>query len=440
MVSKYLEKRQIGLTPNQQLYKIVEDGMCIGCGLCESIAGQQSIRLELVANGFERPIVQGELSKHTVDKVWEVCPGTHVEGLPKSLVDDEAKQDSVWGVWREIYYSYSAEPEVRHMASTGGVLTGIALYLLESGTADFILHAKTSDHTPSFGEPFISRTREDVLAAAGSRYGPTATLKALVEVIEKAQSANERFVFVGTPCDVGALRNYAQLDKRVDQHCEAMLTMVCGGFMTPAGLTAILEQQGIETSQITKIRYRGYGCPGPTSVTTADGLVTEFSYHDFWGEDDSGWQLPPRCKVCPDGIGDAADIAASDVWEGGAPTVDEIENDLGSNGVVVRSCKGEEIMDAAIAAGYLVRGGSFTPADMNRFQPHQQAKKRSVWARFKGIKDAGKVVPDTRRLRIKSLAKENSKEENAAQRTGSKLRAEQGKFSESTPESMKKLS
>ena len=433
MVSKYLRKQPCNLTPNQQFYKIVEDGMCIGCGLCESVVGAETICLELVANGFERPVIQSDMSQSVVDTVWACCPGTHVEGLPKSSVNTESNKDLVWGVWRDMYYAYSAEPQVRHLASTGGLLTGLALYLLESRTVDFILHAKASEQRPSFGEPFISRIREDVFAAAGSRYGPTATLKHVVETLHEAQRTDQRFVFIGTPCDVSALRNYAKLDQRVDQYCYAMLTMVCGGFMAPAGLNHFLEQQGIELSQITKIRYRGYGCPGSTTVTTADGQTTEISYLDFWGEDDSGWQLPTRCKVCPDGIGEAADIAASDVWEGGAPTQQEIDTDLGTNGAVVRSLRGEEIMNAAIEAGYLVRGQALTPADMNRFQPHQEAKKRAAWSRFQGMKDAGKIVPDTKRLRLKALAKKNSKDVNKRQRAGTRQRAEQGKLSEATP-------
>jgi coenzyme F420 hydrogenase subunit beta len=438
MTTNYTQSTRNGLNPTQQLYKIVEDGMCIGCGICESIAGAHNISLEVVSNGFERPIIHDKLSEQHIDAIWASCPGATVQGLPKKLVDNDTPKDLVWGPWREMYYAYSAEPHIRHLASTGGVLTALALYLLESKSVSFILHAKASETHPTFGEPTISRTREDVLAAAGSRYGPTATLRAIGEVLYGAQSSNEKFAFIGTPCDVGTLRNYAKLDPRVDQYCDAMLTMVCGGFMSPAGLSAVFEQNGIEPKQVRAVRYRGNGCPGPTSVTMLDGKVTEISYLDLWGEDDAAWQLPPRCKVCPDGIGEAADIAASDVWEGGAPTQQEIDNDPGSNGAIVRSERGKEIMNAAIKTGYLVRGNDITPEDMNRFQPHQEAKKRSVWARYKGMKQAGKLVPDTKRLRLKKLAKQNTAEINDAQTAGSKLRAERGKFSEATPVAIKR--
>jgi len=353
----------------------------------------------------------------------DCCPATRVEGLPEYLLNADTKTDEVWGAWQEIYYAYSAEASTRHLGSTGGLLTGLALYLLESRTVDFILHARASTQHPSFGEPHISRTRDDVLQAAGSRYGPTPTLRNLLDVIQIAQNKQQRFAFIGTPCDVSALRNYARHDTRVDQYCRYMLTMVCGGFMSPDGLKKFIEDQGIDYTNIQSLRYRGNGCPGPTTITMRDGNIHEFTYLDFWGEDDSKWQLPLRCKVCPDGIGDSADIAAADTWDGGSPTAEELTNDLGKNAAIVRSQKGVELMDHAIKAGYLTRGTALKPSDMNRFQPHQESKKRTVWARFLGMGDAQRVVPETKNLRLQQLFQKNSDADNAAQREGAKQRA-----------------
>ncbi|MEM7359133.1 MAG: Coenzyme F420 hydrogenase/dehydrogenase, beta subunit C-terminal domain [Pseudomonadota bacterium] len=434
MSSEYLQDLQTGLSPNERLYQIIEHGMCIGCGLCQSLVGEKKLTIQEVASGYERPVIHGELKHQHVDDIMDVCPGTRVEGLPVRLLEKDSHNDEVWGVYRDIYFSYSAEAAVRHMASTGGVLTALALYLVESKTVDFVLHAKASTTNPTFGEATISRTREDVLTAAGSRYGPTATLKDFVEVLDQAEQSSEKFAFIGTPCDVNALRNYAGMDKRVHLYCTHMLVMVCGGFMAPKNLQDFLAGNQIDHQHIQTLRYRGYGCPGATRIEMDDGTVHEFSYLDFWGDDDSLWGLPPRCKVCPDGIGDAADIAASDTWDGGAPTVEESATDLGSNAAIVRTLAGEQLMDAAIEAGYLVRGDALTPEDMNRFQPHQEVKKRAVGARFDGMRAAGNIVPDTRGLRIGQLQKLNEAEINQEAAAGAKLRVENGKFKENRPE------
>jgi len=421
------------LTPQQRLYEIVEHGMCIGCGICESMAGSSAVTMEVAENLFERPIATDELNELAVDKIIAACPGARVQGLPAQLISDNAQMDLVWGAWQEIYLSYSAEPEVRHLGSTGGLLSALALYLVESGDIDFVLHAKASSSHPTFGEATISRNRADVLEAAGSRYGPTATLKDIIGVLDQAELSSERFAFIGTPCDVSALRNYAEQDPRVDQYCKLMLTMVCGGFMAPSGVQSFMESQGIDPSQVTAVRYRGNGCPGPTVISMTDGSQHEVSYLEFWGDDDSKWGLPPRCKVCPDGIGESADIAAADTWDGGSPTQELSKSDLGSNAAIVRTQRGRQLMNDAINAGYLVRADDLSPDDLNRFQPHQETKKRFTWSRFQGIQKAGNKVPSSEGLRLQKLAKLNSAEENRMAEQGAYDRVLAGKFTEATP-------
>ena len=51
-----------------------------------------------------------------------------------------------------------------------------------------------------------------------------------------------------------------------------------------------------------------FGTPRPDMrYELDDGTHKEFRYTDFRGTDESQWVLPFRCKVCPDGIGEAAE-------------------------------------------------------------------------------------------------------------------------------------
>ncbi len=431
---RYLRDLQNGLTPEERLYKVVTDAMCIGCGLCQSIAGRERVQMRLVENLTERPVITGELDAGTVDRIYRVCPATRIEGLPETLIDSASRSDKVWGVWRRLVLAWAAEPDIRHLGSTGGLLTALALYLLEQGEVDFIVHARASRRYPAFGERAISRSREDIIAAAGSRYGPTATLVDMLEILDRAEAADERFAFIGTPCDVTGLRNLATEDSRVDSLCRYQLTMVCGGFMAPTALRRYLRELDVEWDDLHALRYRGHGCPGPTRVETADGRAIERNYLDFWGEDESSWQLPFRCKVCADGIGDAADIAAADTWDGGSPPWEGQEKDPGSNAVIARSRRGEELLARAEAAGYVATGEGLTPRDLDRLQPHQVTKKLAVWSRFVGMRSAGRIVPDVARLRLKSLARTNTLAENLDQARGTRNRCLDGSNSEPLPE------
>ena len=69
----------------------------------------------------------------------------------------------------------------------------LATYLLEANLVDGIVHVKASDGSDEEAQLILvlppSRTAGDVLAAAGSRYGPTA---ALLE-IESLLASDERW-------------------------------------------------------------------------------------------------------------------------------------------------------------------------------------------------------------------------------------------------------
>lgn len=416
-------------TPEARLYRIPEQGMCIGCGLCQSVAGPDRIKVVKTKTGDQRPVVVGALDHETVDRIYAVCPGTRLEGLPQRLIDDDTHIDNVWGAWRRIVLAWAGDPEVRFQGSTAGVLSALASYLLSSKRVDFILHAKASTTTPTFGERHLSFTHADVMDGAGSRYGPTATLIDIQDVLAK----NQPFAFIGKPCDISALRNYARHDARVDKLVKYWLTLVCGGFMTPPKMDAFLERHGVEPKSVTRLRYRGFGCPGPTRVETPTG-VTELHYLDMWGGDPTTWGLSFRCKICPDAIGEGADIAVADTWPGGSPERDKTDDDPGTNALIVRTAAGEELLEAALGARALVTGHDLAPDDMSHFQLHQLRKKYAAWARFEGLREEGRIVPETRGLRLKELANEMPESYNAFQRNGTRQRVAEGKASEPRPE------
>jgi len=415
-------------SPTERLYAIVEQGLCIGCGLCQAVA-PGVIDVGKTSSGYEEPVVVGELDHATVDTVYDICPGTRIEGLPDRLVDPDTVIDPVWGPVHRIVRSWAGDPEVRHIGSTGGVLTALGQYLLASRRVDFILHVKASIAEPTFGEPTISFTEADVLEAAGSRYGPTAPLRNVTDALDLGRP----FAFIAKPCDLAALRNYARHDTRVDEFVKYWLTPVCGGFGEPAFTQRFIADMGIERSELVDFRYRGHGCPGPTRAETADGTAVEAHYLDYWGDDESQWGLPWRCKVCPDGIGEAADIAASDTWPGGSPTREESETDPGVNAVIARTAAGAELLAAAEAEGAVVIERDITVDDMSHYQPHQVTKKQAVGARHRALGELGRIRPHTERLRVAELEAELPVEVRAGQVAGTRARVAAGKADRPSP-------
>ena len=139
--------------------------------------------------------------------------------------------------------------------------------------------------------------------------------------------------------------------------------------------------------------------------------------------------IQPRCKICPDAIGLAADIVASDAWLNGGPAVE----DEAFNGIFVRTQRGLELYDAAVAAGALtiMRDAGFSEFDI--LQSHQVRKRRAVWARLKGMEIAGKPVPVVTDLALEDCARQNSLTDNLTEARGARDRARSGRLGEPRP-------
>jgi coenzyme F420 hydrogenase subunit beta len=410
------------VTPEDRFSRIVNDGLCIGCGLCQSVAGPDKVRVIKAAGGELRPAIVGALTKADVDRIYATCPGVRIEGLSREAVAEAPLVDPVWGPLQRVVLGWAAEAAVRHEGSTGGVLTALAQYLLSSGRVDFILHVKAHQSEPSFGQATLSFTTTQVVEGAGSRYGPTAPL---ID-IEAALALGRPLAIVAKPCDLNALRNLAHLDARVNRLIRYWLTPVCGGYMPDAALSDVLRKNKIDRAAVTSLRYRGLGCPGPTTIGLGDGGARSLHYLDFWGEDESAWSLPFRCKICPDGIGEGADIAAADIWPNATPDRAASLTDPGVNSILIRTRSGLDLINAAVLAGAITLGRDVGVDFLGETQPHQVKKKRFALARHQGLRDAGRLAPETFGLRLPELAAANSAAENQRERKGAASRAIKG--------------
>jgi coenzyme F420 hydrogenase subunit beta len=136
--------------------------------------------------------------------------------------------------------------------------------------------------------------------------------------------------------------------------------------------------------------------------------------------------IQPRCKICPDAIGQVADIAVSDAWLNGGPAVE----DEPLNAIVVRTRPGLELFDAAVEAGALEIKRETDFAELSELQSHQVRKRRAVWARLKGMEIAGKPVPFVTDLALDRCALQNSLTENLAEGRGARDRARRGRLGE----------
>jgi coenzyme F420 hydrogenase subunit beta len=141
----------------------------------QSIAGRDKIKVVKSLNGYERPVIVGDLDDATVDRIFDICPGTRIEGLPKNEIVPETMIDNVWGPWLRIVRAWAVntppvDPSNRVFGLPAQALTILShgpqtLSIIVSGTISF------------FGRPSIRVPGQisKILSTVASSRSPTIT-------------------------------------------------------------------------------------------------------------------------------------------------------------------------------------------------------------------------------------------------------------------------
>jgi coenzyme F420 hydrogenase subunit beta len=352
------------------LRRVVAGQLCTGCGLCAGVS-LGAVTMETLPPGYARPVQHRPLPDAAERAIAEACPGAVIAPWPT-----EAFVDPSWGPYRRVCVGWASDPDLRFTASSGGALSALLVHALRSGLTDRVIHVGADPDQPMRNQVLVSTSEAQVIAGAGSRYASSSPLAD----IETQLSSGGRFVFVGKPCDVSALRRLAALDRQVARSVAFTLSFFCAGVSSYAAGSRILARLGVEADDVAAFRYRGHGWPGAATATLQTGQTAELSYEESWGAILSK-EVQFRCKICPDAVGGVADIACGDAWIGadarGYPSFAEAD---GRSLVIIRTAAGERLAEAAVAAGALV----LEPLDVDeidRMQPGQARRKRLVRSR-----------------------------------------------------------
>jgi coenzyme F420 hydrogenase subunit beta len=284
-----------------------------------------------------------------------------------------------------IQRSWAGDPTIRHRAAAGGTLTALGCYLLRSGEVDAVVHVKASISDPILTDAHVSYSPQEVIEGSQSRYGPAAPLVHVKALLDKGL----RIAVIAKPCDVAAIRNLARIDARARAQVKYCLTLFCGGVPNTGTAKDIAAHFGVAPNELSVFRWRGYGWPGPTHLETKDGRSFDLSYDDAWYNPNASWtyDMQFRCKICPDAIGELADVSAPDGWvmENGVPIHKEGE---GANIAIARTKAGAGLIERAVAAGDLVLD-HFTVPELYPMHGDHLDRKLGQPARNLGLKCAG---------------------------------------------------
>jgi coenzyme F420 hydrogenase subunit beta len=340
----------------QHVGQVVDWHLCLGCGACKYICPDHKIRLVDVVEEGIRPVVEtGDCG--ACNDCLKVCPAfendhAEINRQPGLL----AKLIPAFGPVFELWEGYAADKKIRYAGASGGLITALSLYCLEREGMHGVLQVGMNPEHPTHNCTKMSRSMGELMSNTGSRYAPASACDRL-DLIEQAPG---RCVFIGQPSEVTALRKAQRLRPCLAEKTGLALSFFCAGSPARLGTLELLKSLGIDPGDVQDLRYRGNGWPGMFSVTLKGQSepVRQISYQESWGFMQA--YRPFSTHLCPDGMGEDADISCGDPWyrEVG-------EGEAGSSLVLVRTETGRNILRRATEAGYVT---------LNRAEPWKLVK------------------------------------------------------------------
>ena len=307
--------------------EVVTSGLCTGCAGCV-VACPHDVLSYDDAGGAYKPFhtedeggpggcVHGDKGCTSCTRAcprfrsWEPEIDTHLFGR-------ERRPDEVDGISKDIILARAADPAILERGQDGGLVSAILLWALERGYIDAALVSYLEgDGSTWKAVPGVARTREEILAAAGSRYTYSANTMAYAEAVEKGA---EKLALVGMSCQssvppVMTLRKAGKPARRFALN----IGLLCSKTFDDAIFPELLEAKyGLPKQDMVKMNVKGV-----LQIWMRDG-----SYHEVPLKECHAWTRE-GCKMCPDFAAEHADISTGGIGAFGDWTLTIVRTDLG---------------------------------------------------------------------------------------------------------------
>ena len=206
---------------------------CYGCGVCVKACSKHIINVELNKWGFYEPHISN-LSQCTDCGICvDVCSYSHND---LSITSKPLKSFASW----------SKNETHRMVCSSGGVGLEIARKAIDKGYKVCTVKYNTENQRT---EHYIAETKEELIPSVGSKYIQSYTVDAFQQINRK-----EKYLVVGTPCQIDSFRRYAKRFKIEDNFI--FLDFYCHGVPSMNVWKKYLEMVEKETGRPTFVSWR----------------------------------------------------------------------------------------------------------------------------------------------------------------------------------------
>ncbi len=313
--------------------EVVTSGLCTGCSGCV-VACPFDVLGYNEADGVYKPFhleteggpggcVHGERGCTSCTRAcprfrsWEPEIDTHLFGRVR-------RPEEVDGISKDIILARASDDYVHQLGQDGGLVSALLIWCLEHGYIDAALVSYLEGDGSSWkAVPGVARTREEVLAAAGSRYTYSVPPMAYGEAVA---GGAEKLALVGMSChsSVPPMMTVRKAGKPARRFV-LNVGLMCSKTFDDAIFEELFEAKyGLRKQDMVKMNIKGV-----FQIWMRNG-----DYHEVPLKECHAWTRE-GCTTCPDFAAQHADISTGGIGAFNDWTLTIVRTDLGRE-IVVR--------------------------------------------------------------------------------------------------------
>lgn len=220
-ISKYNSDKELPKSFEDLILEVHNRGICGQCAGCVSFCSADQIgAIQMREDG--PPIYVNKDNCLSCGICYLICPQTKVFN---SELHNKYQFKPPIGNWRNITSAQATDHKVRAIATDGGIVTALLLYLLDNNMIDGAIVTRKTD--PFTRKAVLATSSEEIIEAAGSKFdsqsltehlGKYTTFTPVITSLKQFMDADRmNLAVVGVPCQIHSIRKMQEL-KIVPSH------------------------------------------------------------------------------------------------------------------------------------------------------------------------------------------------------------------------------
>jgi coenzyme F420 hydrogenase subunit beta len=308
--------------------EVITTNLCTGCAGCVIACPHDVIGYEHAPGAYKPFHLEEELGADNCihgekgcTSCTRACPRFRAwePSADEHLFARVRQPDEVAGIYQDVLLTRASDEMVHKMGQDGGLVSALLIWALEQGYIDAALTSFV-EGTGADGwtaRPGVAATKDEVLAAAGSRYTYSANTLAIDEALERGFS---KLALVGMSCmsSVPPVMWSRKIGK-VAKPIVFNIGLLCSKTFDDSIFEELFwTKYGLAKADMAKMNIKGV-----FQIWMNDG-----SYHEINLKECHAWTRE-GCTHCPDFAAEHADISTGGIGKDNDWTLTIVRTDLG---------------------------------------------------------------------------------------------------------------